>query len=105
MKCATGCPDHLGCFNSCDSVLTGLMATESGTHTFTFRVNGAKFNYEDVFNAGDEIVLPANRFNENATILFTITQPSGESYQATYLNGDDTHSEAFIMQIQKSFSL
>lgn len=65
---------NLGCVNFCDTVVTGLTATSTGTYTIKVIDGGNYAEYS--FTIGQAISF-TNIFNENGITVFQVLNPSG----------------------------
>jgi len=66
----------LGCFNSCQTIDTGLLALENGTYTLHIDFLGAKKIETKTLSIGASIVIDSV-LNENYEYTVQITSPSG----------------------------
>lgn len=76
MKCCTNIIS-LGCFNVCEDIDTGLVASEDGTHIIEIKFNNIMIKKEVDLLIGDPFLLPKMYLNENAELIISIKQPSG----------------------------
>jgi hypothetical protein len=79
----------IGCFNSCDDIDTGLVATETGIHTIKGFFNNAFVDQDVNITIGNNIIIP-NIYNEYTQQTIKIINPSG----STFVDGT---ADCFIM--------
>ena len=68
--------EYIGCFGSCESIETGLIATQTGDHIIQSFWLGNMQQQTVSITATNEIIF-SNDFNECAAITFKIIQPDG----------------------------
>lgn len=67
----------IGCFNSCETIETGLTATQTGTATV--RVNNSDL-IDFSITSGAEMEIPCGYLSEDGTTVFKIIQPNGTEF-------------------------
>jgi hypothetical protein len=77
--CGCNITRNLGCFDSCESIATGITATESGTWTIRVCFNGVWLQKELEFQTGDEIIIP-NDYPEQLLLRMQLFTPAGKHY-------------------------
>lgn len=99
------CPIDLGVFNICNDIRTGLLATETGSYVINLFFIGRYYALTLELYGGDEIIIPANKLNENAVVNMQITLPSGGVYTPVFTNGDESEETQFTFQTVYVISL
>lgn len=76
----SSCSDYndLGCFDQCDTVHIGVDAEETGEFTVQYDYLGARHTFTFSGTNTEELIIPAESFNESAGVLFRIKDPSGD---------------------------
>lgn len=74
----------IGCFGSCESIETGIIAALTGDYIITAYWLGNQIEQTVNITATNEIIFP-NVYSECAAITFKITDPNGD----TVVDGSD----------------
>lgn len=80
MSCCSQVYD-IGCVNHCSTIDTGFDATQTGVHTFEFKLSANAWQTYDVsITSGNDIEIPSGLINEGKPIDFKLKQPDGTYY-------------------------
>lgn len=91
MDCCEEGINNLGCWQSCDVIEIGVLASQTGVYTIELQPTGTQI-FQTTNTAGTPLVF-SNGFNEDGISVFKILQPDG-----TYLSIDGVD----CFQIQNS---
>lgn len=73
------CLNQLGRFAHNSPINTGIITDESGSHKVYFTApTGGTFTLLFNLEAGDELIVPVGKLNENMTYSFRVEKPSGD---------------------------
>lgn len=77
---------NIGCLSLCETLETGLIATQTGMHIFKFKYGSSCLTTNANYTIGDEFELTSSGLNENAHYTLTIINPDGSTFAD--LNGN-----------------
>lgn len=83
--------NDLGCYGSCETIVTGLIAPVDGVYLIRYEINDSIRTIGISYDSGDTIIIPASVLNEDYLIVFQVYRPDGtkigsDCYQALILS-------------------
>ena len=71
-------PIDLGCFSSCDGIVTNIATTCTQHYTVSYNFNGAVINYSFTDKGNGFVTIPSGVFNDSSSTTFAVYDNSGE---------------------------
>jgi hypothetical protein len=71
-------PIDLGCFTSCDGIVTNIASTCTQHYTVSYNFNGAVINYSFTDKGNGFVTIPSGFFNDSSSTTFAVYDNAGE---------------------------